>query len=196
MHLWEHQERVAKWTEEKGWNYSSEDMNPNVRYLARAAREGMRLADALDQVRDLRGTELYRCLSLPKRMVQKRYLDASIVKDAYEREEIRGAVDIHELGLVDVDLNRSSDPRKDWVLMKLVLIMTEVGEAIEAVLNDDTELRFTESGKPEGMASEVADIVIRCLSMMDELGLDTENAVRQKMVYNDTRAHKHGGKKA
>lgn len=46
--------------------------------------------------------------------------------------------------------------------------------------------------KPEGVPSEIADIVIRCLDFADEAGFSLINAILEKLAYNDTRAHMHG----
>lgn len=46
--------------------------------------------------------------------------------------------------------------------------------------------------KPEGVAVELADCLIRILDTMQSLDVDIEAVVREKMEYNDGRAHKHG----
>ena len=50
--------------------------------------------------------------------------------------------------------------------------------------------------KPEGVPSELADIIIRVLDICAAYGIDIEDVVEGKMVYNDTRSFRHGGKKA
>jgi NTP pyrophosphatase (non-canonical NTP hydrolase) len=49
--------------------------------------------------------------------------------------------------------------------------------------------------KPEGIPSELADIVIRVFDMCGRYGIDLEAAIKEKMEYNTTRPHRHGGKK-
>lgn len=49
--------------------------------------------------------------------------------------------------------------------------------------------------KPEGIPSELADTVIRIADMCGFYGIDLQEAVEQKMRYNRTRPHRHGGKK-
>lgn len=51
-----------------------------------------------------------------------------------------------------------------------------------------------ETLKPEGFASELADVLIRVFDLAGALGIDLEDAVQSKMAYNKTRPHRHGGK--
>ena len=46
--------------------------------------------------------------------------------------------------------------------------------------------------KPEGVAVELADCIIRCLDTMHSLGVDIDGVVARKMAYNASRPHKHG----
>jgi NTP pyrophosphatase (non-canonical NTP hydrolase) len=48
--------------------------------------------------------------------------------------------------------------------------------------------------KPEGVPSEMADVVIRVLDFCEANDIDLEAALIEKLAYNATRAHKHGGK--
>jgi NTP pyrophosphatase (non-canonical NTP hydrolase) len=78
---------------------------------------------------------------------------------------------------------------------KLMLIVSEVSEALEAY-RDDEMCEDTESnGKPVGFASELADIVIRTLDLAEAAGYDLESAISRKHEYNKTRPYRHGGKK-
>ena len=51
-------------------------------------------------------------------------------------------------------------------------------------------------GKPQGVASELADVLIRIFDMADELDIPLAEAVIRKHAYNQTRPYRHGGKKA
>lgn len=51
------------------------------------------------------------------------------------------------------------------------------------------------SKKPEGIAVELADCIIRILDYCGKEGIDIEAAIRIKHEYNKTRPYRHGGKK-
>lgn len=53
-----------------------------------------------------------------------------------------------------------------------------------------------EKFKPEGELVELADLMIRALDYAAHKGWDLEAAIREKMDYNRTRPHRHGGKLA
>ena len=48
--------------------------------------------------------------------------------------------------------------------------------------------------KPEGIPSELADVIIRIFDMCGRYGIDIEKAILEKHEYNKTRPYKHGGK--
>lgn len=50
------------------------------------------------------------------------------------------------------------------------------------------------SQKPEGIAVEMADCIIRILDWAGKEGLDIDAIIREKMEYNKTRPYRHGGK--
>lgn len=90
-----------------------------------------------------------------------------------------------------------SDPRElaQFVIAQLGLIVSEVGEAIDAVrLGQFAPSVDHVSGKPEGVPSELADIIIRTIDLGDMLGINVPRALEEKHSYNLGRAHRHGGK--
>lgn len=48
--------------------------------------------------------------------------------------------------------------------------------------------------KPEGIAVELADCIIRILDWAGKEGVDMDAIIREKMAYNRTRPYRHGGK--
>ncbi len=92
------------------------------------------------------------------------------------------------------------------VMMKLMLVVTEVAEAAEAV-RDDGEKSWGDRksytvpdkrghSKPEGLGPELADVVIRVMDLAEACGIGLEQEIINKVLYNETREHRHGGRHA
>jgi NTP pyrophosphatase (non-canonical NTP hydrolase) len=50
--------------------------------------------------------------------------------------------------------------------------------------------------KPEGIAAELADLLIRVFDTCGHYGIPLEHAIEKKMRYNELRSYRHGGKVA
>lgn len=57
------------------------------------------------------------------------------------------------------------------------------------------ETCLRKESKPEGIAVEMADCMIRILDWCGKEGIDIDAIMKLKMEYNRTRAYKHGGKR-
>ena len=91
----------------------------------------------------------------------------------------------------------------------IALMHSELSEALEEHRNgrpilyvDDfenvkriTDISDFNGRKPEGIAAELADCIIRILDYCGKEGIDIDEAIRIKHEYNKTRPYRHGGKK-
>jgi NTP pyrophosphatase (non-canonical NTP hydrolase) len=78
----------------------------------------------------------------------------------------------------------------------IALCHAELSEALEEYRNGcamDTKY-YTKEGKPEGIAVELADTIIRILDFCGHAGIDIEAALKEKHEYNKLRPYRHGGK--
>lgn len=81
------------------------------------------------------------------------------------------------------------------VAMRIALIHSEGSEILEDLRRGKpVEYAVDDNGKPVGVASEIADTIIRCLDLAHALGIDIQDALEKKHAYNLTRSNKHGSK--
>ena len=57
-----------------------------------------------------------------------------------------------------------------------------------------TETYYRKDGKPEGIPSELADVIIRIFDYCGYAGIDIEKANKEKHEFNESRPYRHGGK--
>lgn len=116
--------------------------------------------------------------------------------------------------------NEPTDPEQLAIYNgnRLMLIVSEAVEAHEEIRNGRSahEAYYTLPGiagtypstkaaragqhgssvnpKPEGVPSEIADIVIRCFDFAGSNGFNLGAIIQEKLAYNSTRPHMHGKK--
>lgn len=76
----------------------------------------------------------------------------------------------------------------------IALLHSEISEAFEAYRERGFDSWEKADGKPMGVASELADELVRLLDTADRLKVDLFAEYRRKMDYNWNRGYRHGGK--
>lgn len=77
---------------------------------------------------------------------------------------------------------------------EIALLHSEASEALEAYRDWKFEDPTVPGGKPEGVGSEFADVLVRLLHYAGTHGFDLEAEYERKMAYNEGRPWRHGGR--
>lgn len=117
---------------------------------------------------------------------------------------------LDELANRIADINRANGWYEDSRRFgeDVALIHSEVSEALEEYRRGNllgwyrnaNDLEVIAEGanyegfKPEGVPSELADIIIRVLDTCHRYGVDITGEIEAKLAYNATRGYRHGGK--
>ena len=93
------------------------------------------------------------------------------------------------------ELEPGTDSYIEHLISKVALIASEASEAIEELrVSGDPYLSYTSNGKPEGFASELADIIIRSYDLAYMLNIPIDSVIADKLNFNKTRGRMHNGK--
>lgn len=79
------------------------------------------------------------------------------------------------------------DVKDAFITQKIALIMSECGEALEAMRKQNYGLE-----KKDTFEDEIADVFIRLCDLCGELNIDIEKQIEWKVSHNKTRDNKHG----
>jgi NTP pyrophosphatase (non-canonical NTP hydrolase) len=74
--------------------------------------------------------------------------------------------------------------------------MTGIESPHSSYVSSDGVTHFDGPAKPEGVGSEMADVLIRLLDTAERSGVDLRAEYERKMAFNRTRPFRHGGKRA
>ncbi len=97
----------------------------------------------------------------------------------------KGWWDDGELSLGDQFANFHSELSEAWEEIRN-------GEPLGRIYFNDTP---TAGPKPEGVAVEFADLLIRVFDTCEKYNIPLVEALNEKMAYNERRSYRHGGKK-
>lgn len=75
----------------------------------------------------------------------------------------------------------------------VALCHSELSEALEAYRNKE-DMCWLNGDKPDGMAVEMVDCVIRIFDYLVSEGIDVEHIMKLKHEYNKSRPYRHNGK--
>ena len=98
-----------------------------------------------------------------------------------------------EHGFHEGDEHYYINTRNAQFAQRLMLTVSELSEALEALRHDDP--KDSHIPKFRGTEAELADAVIRIWDIAETYGLRLSDAIIAKMAYNHQRARMNGGKK-
>ena len=99
------------------------------------------------------------------------------------------------IALCHCELSEAMEEYRNKKPFVYVLRDTSSCPQIEIHLREITDIdAFKPTEKPEGIATELADCILRILDYCGKENIDIETIIKTKHEYNKTRPYKHGGK--
>ena len=109
-------------------------------------------------------------------------------------------MDIKELQKLCYEQAKASgwinDKKAVEVPEQVALICSEACEGLESWRENQPISWTDDHGKPQGIGSEYADVIIRIGHYASLMNIDLEYEIKRKLEYNATRSYRHGNKKA
>lgn len=103
------------------------------------------------------------------------------------------------LNLLAYDIHSANAWKGFWPLdkepnlaEKIMLVVTELSEAVEELRAGSPRFYLGDGGKPEGVDVELVDALIRLLDILGYREADIDTLLQMKLAYNESRPHKHG----
>lgn len=100
------------------------------------------------------------------------------------------------IALLHSEVSEALEAFREQGLRQTVRYTSEGGGYAVVTAGDVNDMNWRDKsiGKPEGVGSEFADVLIRLLDECDRQGIDLVAEYVRKINYNKTRQYKHGGK--
>lgn len=129
----------------------------------------------------------------------------SEISEAFEAYRGRGLEDYTELTVYPLPSSVRPGTISAFHKREAVIVRDHFGDEIWSGRDQPAQEPFTPEelldlaadgiGKPEGVGSEFADILIRLLDSADRAEIDLDWEYARKIAYNRTRSWKHGSKR-
>jgi NTP pyrophosphatase (non-canonical NTP hydrolase) len=123
----------------------------------------------------------------------------SEVSEAFEAYRSNGLDDFTAIAFTPMDLGRPEDNYRPGSVSAFRVLGDGTFEDGDPAPDPLTKAELFDLaadglGKPEGVGSEFADILIRLLDEAERQGIDLDFEYARKVAFNRTRGHRHGGK--
>lgn len=104
--------------------------------------------------------------------------------------------DLESLVLAYMDRQEFDRPCRETMPRYLMLVISELAEALEEMRSGQWELTVQSDGQkriePRGFGIEIAQALIRLLHITSAMGLEVRDLIALTMAYSEGRPKKHG----